>query len=222
VAKPILTYFDARARADPIRLALEELGIAYEDRRIMGEWAQLKPKTPFGALPSYKDGALEIFQTHAILRHLARVHDLYGTTEAERIRCDIVEEAFADLNNLIGGALWRADFAATRGDFIELELSPRLGQLEGFLNANPEGPAFWVGSAITFVDLIALALLDCAGSIFPEAICDYDDLKNFCDGIARRPRIGAYLQSDRRPGVIMYGPEGAIVARSLKGWITPV
>ena len=38
---------------------------------------------------------MEIFQSHAIIRHLARVHDLYGSTEAEKIRCDVIEEALS-------------------------------------------------------------------------------------------------------------------------------
>jgi hypothetical protein len=80
--------------------------------------------------------------------------------------------------------------------------------------------AFWVGSSLTFVDLIALAHLDCSGSMFPEAIRGHFALQEFCDGIARRPRIAAYLRSNRRPRGIQYGPGGRIDARSLEGWIT--
>ena len=33
MAKPTIIYFDIRARAEPIRLILEELGIEYEDQQ---------------------------------------------------------------------------------------------------------------------------------------------------------------------------------------------
>ena len=96
---PTIIYFDIRARAEPIRLILEEVGIQYADQQITDEaWSKLRSKTPFGWLPAYRDRDLEIWQSHAIYRHLARTHNLYGATEEERIRCDIVEEALADLN----------------------------------------------------------------------------------------------------------------------------
>lgn len=42
-AKPVITYFNIRGRAEVIRLIFEELGIEYEDRRITdaGEWQAL-------------------------------------------------------------------------------------------------------------------------------------------------------------------------------------
>lgn len=220
MARPTVIYFDIRARAEPIRLILEEKAIDYEDRQITEpEWAELRPMTPFGWLPVYREGSLEIWQSHAIYRHLARIHDLYGTTEEERIRCDVVEEAFADLNTLIGKPPWRPDFQRTRQTFIESELSPVLDRLERFLRTNPAGERFWVGSSLTFVDLIALAHLDCTGSMFPEAMPGHPALQQFCDGIAQLPRIDAYLHSDRRPQGVQYGPEGRIDARSFKGWV---
>ena len=220
MVRPTLIYFDIRARAEPIRLILEEKEIDYEDQQITEtEWSELRPTTPFGWLPAYREGNIEIWQSHAIYRHLARIHDLYGTTEEERTRCDVVEEAFADLNALIGKAPWRPDFQRTRQAFIESELSPVLDRLERFLRTNPAGESFWVGSSLTFVDLIALAHLDCTGSMFPEAMLGHPALRQFCDGIAQLPRIDAYLRSNRRPQGIQYGPEGRIDARSVKGWV---
>ena len=217
---PTVIYFDIRARAEPIRLILEEMGSQYVDQQITDEeWSKLRPKTPFGWLPAYRDGDLEIWQSHAIYRHLARVFNLYGSTEEERIRCDVVEEALADLNTLIGLAPWKPDFGSKREEFIESELSPMLDRLEGFLRGNPLGSSFWVGSSLTFVDLIALAHLDCTGSMFPEAMPGHSTLQEFCSGIARRPRIAAYLRSERRPQGIQYGPGGRINARSLEGWV---
>jgi glutathione S-transferase len=222
VSPPKVTYFDIRARAEPIRLILEEMAIPYEDHRVAPhEWRDFKSKTAFGWLPAYRDGDLEIWQSHAIYRHLARVHDLYGANEKERIRCDVVEEAFADLNTLIGKAPWRPDFNETRTEFIERELSPSLDRLERFLGTNAAGPSFWVGGGLTFVDLIALAHLDCAGAMFPEAMPSRPVLQAFCDGIARRPRIDAYLRSDRRPQGIQYGPDGRIDALTAEGWRAP-
>jgi glutathione S-transferase len=211
VSKTTIAYFEARARIEPIRVILEELAIPYEDQRVSFEaWGEMKSDTPFGALPSYRKDDMEIFQSHAIIRHLARVHDLYGSTEAERVRCDVVEEALCDLSELVGKALWRPHFAEERADYIANELGPTLHRLEQFLKSNQNLGGFWVGSSLTFVDLVAFAILDSTGAMFPEALEKCPALRDFCDEIASRPRIAAYIESGRRPATIQLGPRGPI------------
>ena len=111
-----LTYFDIRGRAECIRLLLEEVGLAYEDRRITNaEWQDLKPRTPFGQLPLLRLGDVELSQTMAILRHLARAHGLSGNTEAERTRCDIAIEAIRDADQHLGRLVWTPGFEQNAG-----------------------------------------------------------------------------------------------------------
>lgn len=211
MSKPTITYFEGRARVEPIRVMLEELAIPYEDLRLSFDaWTKMKGDTPFEQLPSYRQGDLEIFQSHAIIRHLARVHDLYGSTEAEHVRCDMVEEAISDLTELIGKAPWRPNFREERATFVSRELVPVLGRLERFLETNQDPGGFWVGSSLTFADLIAFALLDSTRAMFPEAMTQCPALEAFCDQIARRPRIAAYIASGRRPANIQTGPRGPI------------
>lgn len=131
------------------------------------------PETPFGGLPSYEHEGLEIWQTHAVLRHLARTHDLYGSTETERVQCDVFEEAFVDLNSLVGRAPWRPDFEAGRSSFIALELRPALEQLTAQLERAAGRSSSWVGSSLTFVDLLAFVVLDNVRGMFPEVRGDY-------------------------------------------------
>ena len=135
MSKATIAYFEGRARVEPIRVILEELAIPYEFQKVTFEtWVRMKGETPFGALPSYRKGDMEIFQSHAIIRHLARVHDLYGSTEAERIRCDVIEEALSDLNELVGKAPWRTNFAEERADVLGNET----GNIKGVLDAGLE------------------------------------------------------------------------------------
>jgi glutathione S-transferase len=211
MSKATIAYFEGRARVEPIRVILEELAIPYEDQKVSFEsWAKMKSDTPFGALPSYREGDMEIFQSHAIIRHLARVHDLYGTSEAERVRCDVIEEAMSDLNELVGKAPWRTNFASERADYIANELGPTLDRLERFLKSNQHPGGFWVGSSLTFVDLIGYAILDSTGAMFPEALERCPALQEFREKIAGRPRIAAYIESGRRPATLQLGPRGPI------------
>jgi glutathione S-transferase len=65
-----LTYFDIEGAAEPVRLALILSGTSFEDDRIkFPEWKELKPKTPYGAVPvmSIDDGPLRT-QSMAMLR----------------------------------------------------------------------------------------------------------------------------------------------------------
>ncbi len=211
MTKTAIAYFEGRARVEPIRVMLEELAIPYEDQRVSFEaWVKMKSGTPFGALPSLREGDTEIYQSHAIIRHLARVYDLYGSTEAERVRCDMIEEAISDLSELVGKAPWRKNFADERAEYVANELVPALDRLEQFLKANQDPGGFWVGSSLTFVDLIAFAVLDVTGAMFPEALEQCPALGDFCSQIAGRPRIAAYIASSRRPAMIQLGPRGPI------------
>jgi glutathione S-transferase len=65
------------ARDTRVRWALEEVGQPYEVRlvsfRAMKEPAHLAPH-PFGRIPTYEEGALALFETGAIVLHIAEHH----------------------------------------------------------------------------------------------------------------------------------------------------
>jgi glutathione S-transferase len=126
--KPRVIYFDIRGRAEPIRLLLEEVGTEYTNDHADLEWMTRKKDTPFGVLPIYEHGSLRIPESQAILRHLARVHDLYGDTEDDRVRCDIAEEALVDAKSLLGMFPWRANAEGERETFEKQELPETLGR----------------------------------------------------------------------------------------------
>uniref|UniRef100_A0A8R1IW93 GST N-terminal domain-containing protein n=1 Tax=Caenorhabditis japonica TaxID=281687 RepID=A0A8R1IW93_CAEJA len=68
-----LYYFDCRALAEPIRIIFALFDVSYEDHRVTPEqWDKLKNDTPYGQLPVLKVDGLEIGQSSAIGRYLAR------------------------------------------------------------------------------------------------------------------------------------------------------
>ncbi len=206
--KPELTYFDIRGRAECIRILLEEVGVAYDDRQITNaQWQELKPSTPFGQLPVLRIGEVVLVQTQAIMRHLARAHGLCGETETEWTRCDTAVEAIRDADNHLGRVVWRPGFEQNRNSIIENELPERLVRLERFFIGNPTGAPFWAGASLTFADIIAFDYLENTEALFPGALSATKKLAEFRDQIARRPNVEAYLLSRRRPDAIMYGPE---------------
>ena len=81
---PVITAFEESpdrgqglARDMPVRWALEEVGQPYEVRRVsfraMKESAH-RALQPFGQIPTYQDGDLVLFESGAIVLHIAKSH----------------------------------------------------------------------------------------------------------------------------------------------------
>ena len=51
----------------------------------------------FGQIPIFRDGDLELAQSGAILRYLARKHDLYGNNDQEAGLIDMIYEGRNEL-----------------------------------------------------------------------------------------------------------------------------
>jgi glutathione S-transferase len=154
---------------------------------------------PFGQMPLYQEGELVIPQSHAIYRYLARKYGLYGQDERERVRCDIVEEVFVDAQNVLGGFFWHAKFAELRSDFERTRLPELLAGLERLLAENDGGRSFWVGQSLSYVDFCAWHFLDYVRAFSQAALERFPLLHAFKQRIEARPRIAAYLASERRP-----------------------
>jgi glutathione S-transferase len=197
---PTLTYFDVRGRGEVIRLILEATATPYRERRIgVHEWAAVKPTMPFGQVPLYQEGDLVIPQSHAIYRYLARKHGLYGKDERERVRCDIVEEAFVDAQNTLGGFFWNAKFHELRSEFERTTLVDLMRRLDQLLVQNERGRGHWVGQALTYVDFCAWHFLDYVRPFSQRTLEEFEVLYAFKQRIEALPRIAAYLASERRP-----------------------
>jgi glutathione S-transferase len=200
---PVITYFNVRGRAEPIRLILEERAVAYRERRVaVEEWPALKPTLPFGQLPCYEHGALRIFQSHAIYRHLARTLDLYGRDETERVRCDVVEEACVDAQGDIAGFFWKPDFADKRADYAANHLPQLLNRMQNLLLENRGGSGFWSGEQLSYVDFLAWHFLDYVRPFSNATLQEFGALYAFKQRIESRQRIAAYLASPRRPATL--------------------
>ena len=199
----LLTYFDVRGRAEVIRLILEETATPYQERRVqVHEWPALKPTLPFEQLPSYQEDDLFIVQSHAIYRYLARKHGLCGATEAERIRCDVIEEAFVDAQNNLGTFYWSPQFASQRDEYERTALPKLLRGLQTLLVGCRNGSAYWLGDQLSLADFVAWHFLDYVRPFSQRTIERFPALHGFKQRIEARPRIAQYLSSSRRPATL--------------------
>ena len=89
-----LVYFETRGLAEASRLALVDAGEPHTNvykARADGSWPTYKESATaagilsFGQMPVLLvDGGPSVVQSKAILRHIGRAYDLYGSTEVER------------------------------------------------------------------------------------------------------------------------------------------
>jgi glutathione S-transferase len=210
-AKPHITYFDLRGRAEAVRLMFEELGVEYDEHRVRSnaEWRTMKPQTPFGTLPIYEEGDLRIAQTMAIYRHIARTRGLYGKSEREHVECDVGAEAINEAVDDFWRLFWESDYKEKIEAFASGMLAVRLLDLERWFTRNAPSPTYWVGDGLTYTDFFAYRFLDDVDAVFPAALAARPALFSFHRAFENQPRIAAYIASGRRPavlGIIIDGP----------------
>jgi glutathione S-transferase len=221
-----LYYWDGlQGRGEFVRLALEEAGADYVEvargnaRDGLGSGAMMavmdsksEPCPPF-APPFLKDGDLLIPQTANILFYLGARHGLAPAVESLRYVVnglqltisDMVTEAH-DTHHPLASNLYyedQKDAAKVRAqDFIDHRLPKFMHYFERVLKQNPAGDTYLVGDALTYVDLSMFQLIDALYYAFPRAMKTfpkhYPRLAALHDAVLERPRIAAYLESERR------------------------
>ena len=153
------------ARDTRVRWALEEVGQPYKVRlvsfRAMKEPAHLALH-PFGQIPTYEEGDLALFETGAIVFHIAERHAGL-LPDGANARSRAITWMFAALNTVEPPIL---DLQTTkflesdkswykqRLPVVEDRIRDRLGELSGRL-----GDADWLDGAFSAGDLMMVAVL---------------------------------------------------------------
>jgi glutathione S-transferase len=153
------------ARDTRVRWALEEVGQPYEVRLV--SFRAMKEPThralhPFGQIPTYQEGELVLFETGAIVFHLAERHAGLLPDDADA-RARAITWMFAALNTVEPPILEYANAMLLERDrswyeerlpLVADRLRERLGQLSGRL-----GGADWLDGAFSAGDLMMVSVL---------------------------------------------------------------
>ncbi|XP_062960073.1 glutathione S-transferase Mu 2-like isoform X3 [Cynocephalus volans] len=133
-----------------------------------------KRSTRWGTLPYLIDGAHRITQSNAILRYIARKHNLYGETEEEKIRVDILENQLMDTRMQLATVCYSPDFEKLKPEYVE-GLPEKMKLFSQFLGKRP----WFAGDKITFVDFLAYDILDQNRMFEPKCLDAFPNLKDF-------------------------------------------
>jgi glutathione S-transferase len=213
-----------QGRGEFVRLALEDCGAAYVDvarqtkqgggikalfRLLDGKGIASPPFAP----PFLKAGKLVIGQTANILLFLGARHRLAPSNEAGRLwahqlqltLADFLQEIHDTHHPISGGLYYEDQRAAARrraADFLAARAPKYLDYFEDILRRNKSGGAYLLGARRSYPDLSLFQIVAGLRYAFPRAMAGLDRrhprIAAVHDAVASRPRIAAYLASDRR------------------------
>lgn len=169
---PIITAFERSpdggqglARDTRVRWALEEVGQSYEVRLVsfsaMKEPAH-RARHPFGQIPTYEEDDLVLFESGAIVFHIAERHAGLLPAEA-KARARAITWMFAALNTVEQpivdrATTWIAErnepWCAQRLRLVDDRIRDRLGDLSARL-----GAADWLDGPFSAGDLLMVSVL---------------------------------------------------------------
>ena len=207
MTRPIITAYDwvppfaqGQVRDLRVRWALEEVGQPY-DVLYLSQGDQKgdehRARQPFGQVPTYEDGELMLFESGAIVHHIATTHDgLLPADAAARARA--VEWMFAALNTVeppitdhANCAIFEADkpWAKARMPLVIERIKERVGELSRRL-----GDKQWLdGDSFTAGDLLMVAVLR---MLAEEGMLDTaPNLKAYVARGVARPAFGRALDA---------------------------
>jgi glutathione S-transferase len=170
--KPTITAFERSpdrgrglARDMRVRWAFEEVGQPYDVRLV--SFAEMKEpahrsRNPFGQIPTYQDGDLTLFESGAIILHIAERHAGLLPKDANA-RARAIAWMFAALNTVEPSIVERSMTVILEHDkpwygerlaMLEDRVRVRLGELSGRL-----GDAEWLDGEFSAGDLLMVTVL---------------------------------------------------------------
>ncbi|XP_048240316.1 glutathione S-transferase 3-like [Haliotis rufescens] len=197
-----LIYFDGRGLGEGVRFMLAACGIEFTDIMLeeRQEYEKLLEdgKLLFKQVPLLEIDGLELVQTSAIVRYIARKGGLYGHSNEESAKIDMFYEGTRDFFSYFLKIGFQdptevLERAKSKG------LSRYLPIFDQALKKN--GTGFLVGSAMSLADVgLIEALLSVTEYFGEDTLSDYPSLKAFNTMMVSQERIAAFLKSPQKKG----------------------
>ena len=200
---PVLCYWDIHGLAQPARLLLTYTGTEFEDKKLScgptpdfdkSCWIDNKFSLglDFPFLPYYIDGDMKITHSNAILRHIARKHDLVGKTDKEKVMADMMADQAIDFRNGWVRLCNNSNFENVKDDYLKT-LPKTLQMFSDFLGSK----SWFAGDSLTYVDFHMYELLDQHKQLMPNCMNELENMTSFMLRFESLPKIAEYMKSDK-------------------------
>eukprot|EP01120_Amphizonella_sp_Union-15-10_P006495 TRINITY_DN20_c0_g1_i1.p1 TRINITY_DN20_c0_g1~~TRINITY_DN20_c0_g1_i1.p1 ORF type:complete len:208 (+),score=48.46 TRINITY_DN20_c0_g1_i1:49-672(+) len=200
-AKPRITYFPVRGRAEIIRLTLAAAGVEWEENPVNPEkLGQLKQSgdAPFGQVPLYHEGDFTLAQSNAIARYIARKHHLYGKDDKEAAIIDMIVDGHIDLTNKVIPLLYPSVNKEGIEKFGKETAPVWAGYFEKLLAKNNGGKGWAVGDKLSLADISLYLLVESYELHGFGGSSSAPLLFGLKDRVAAVPSLAAYIKSEKR------------------------
>ena len=209
-----LGYWAIRGLGQPIRFLLAHAEVAFSEVRLgvnqdgsivadeSHDWATHKDtlSVPFPNLPYLIDSSgpaeVQLTQSNAVMRYLARRFDYYGDTASDQICIDVLQDEAYDLRNSIVETVYTlgAEYEAAFDEFTSTAVPRYLDGFESYLS-NRGIHTHFVGTRISLVDFILYELIWQVSIMVPGSVTDTHrpSLRRFIEKFAKIPQIAAYM-----------------------------
>lgn len=217
-------------RGEFVRLVLEEAAVPYVDvarlpeeegggfKPLLAFMQGERPGQPAYAPPILVHGELVLAQSAAICAYLGEQHGLAPAEPGKRMQAlqlqltiaDVADEAH-NTHHPINSSIYYEDQKDAALEASQHFLDQRLPRFLGYFDRVlvRSGGAWLMGDTLTYPDLSLFQLVEGLAYAFPKGFVRAAEqtplLLALRDRVATRPRIAAYLASDRRPAFNEYG-----------------
>ncbi len=199
MASAKLTYFRGRGRAETTRWMLAASEVAFVNLAIdtPEELAGLRAsgKLPFDQMPLLEIDGLNLSQSSAMIRYLARRSGLYGRDDRDAIWCDMVAGVAADFSETAIQAPFKPSGAIAVAD-MEARFAKFGPRFEARIAA--QGSGFSSSDDMTFADVVLAEALSSYLEWCPAILADSPHLEGLYQRVTSSPGIAGYLVSDLR------------------------
>ncbi|XP_044269512.1 glutathione S-transferase-like [Tribolium madens] len=191
-----LTYFDGRGLGETSRFLMKYGGIDFEDCRIKREdWPQMKPKFPFGQLPTLEHNGKIVNQSQAISRYLAKQVKLAGNDDWENLEIDAIVDTINDLRLKVSAYFYEKDEAKKQTILENVNKEVLPFYLKRFEEIVKKNKGHFALGRLTWADFYWATVstgLDMVTKV--DTIANYPELKAVRDKVNSLPAIKKWIE----------------------------
>ncbi|CAI5441895.1 unnamed protein product [Caenorhabditis angaria] len=195
-----LTYFQSRGLAEVSRQLFHLADVQFENHVVdRDEFLRLKPSLPFGQVPLLTVDGVEIPQSLAVARYLARKFGFAGKTAEEEAIVDALGDQFKDfykeIHDYFYAKLGIIDVQVNEDTHLIPARNNFLTILTNFLQKSQS--EFLVDSGLTYADLIIIDNMTTLIGWYPDYLDGFDKIQKWRASVLNFPKLKEYLE--KRP-----------------------
>ena len=193
-----LYYFNARGSAETIRFVFAQAGVQYEDIRLTSEqWAEFKPKTPYGVIPVLDIDGKIVGGSLPITRYLAKQYGLDAEDDWTRLILEGAADTIEDFKRKLGAAYMEKDEekkATLKKELVETLLPRFLGALEKLAASNTCADGWFCGAKVSYVDFLFTTAMSYVKMEAPNVLDNFPALKKLTESVLKLPNIAKWVK----------------------------